>query len=245
MKRILSLTLAVLMLAALALPTLAAENEFVPSITEKDAPEIVPVKDPASGSDALGVICDNEGNDVTDYVTTLDLVVTPVSKVDTSTAIPEEAAEELKEVYTALTDGTMKLPLEKLGDDIKAEEMVIRDLFSVAWVNEDMETEVNKPGVCTKITFRLNVKAADEVYCMTYHNGQWDPVEKVTNNGDGTVTCLFEQKCPVAFIVRTAESSPKDGDVMGNYMGLWVGLLVASAAALVAVVVVGKNRKTR
>ncbi len=243
MKRTLTSILAVLMVAAISLPVLAAENEFVPSITEKDAPEIVLIKDDA-GNDVLGTIIDAQ-NTVIDYVDLDCLVVTPVSEVDTSTQIPDASRTELKKVYEGLSNGTMKLPYELLGTDVKAEEVVIRDLFDISWLCSDHPEMVSKEGVSVEITFKLNVKATDEVYCLTYHNDAWTPIKSLTNNGDGTVTCVFEQKCPVAFAVRSKMAPAQTGDAMGNDLFLWVGLMVASVAALTVVIVVGKSRKTR
>ncbi len=243
MKRVLTFVLAAVMICALCLPALAAENDFVPSITEKDAPEIVTVKD-TDGNDALGVILDADGN-ITDYVEQDCLIITAVSGVDSSAQIPAAARDELKKVYEGLSNGTMTLPYEKLGADIKAEEMVIRDLFDISWLCSDHGDIVDQADVSVELVFNLNVKATDEVYCMTYHNNTWNPIKNVTNNGDGTVTCVFEQKCPVAFAVRSKTTPAHTGDAAGNDLFLWVGLMAASAVALAVVAVAGKARKTR
>ena len=70
-------------------------------------------------------------------------------------------------------------------------------------------------------------------------NGQWAPVKSVKNNGDGTVTCVFEDICPVAFCVEPHADAnpPKTGDAAGGYMLNWLILLVASAAVVVVLIV--------
>ena len=59
-------------------------------------------------------------------------MITPVSQVDSSKEIPEDSRALLKQVYAALTDGSMKLPYEKYGLD--PAKMVIRDLFDVSFL---------------------------------------------------------------------------------------------------------------
>ena len=73
----------------------------------------------------------------------------------------------------------------------------------------------------------------------------WAEIVKTTNNGDGTVTCVFEHLCPVSISVgNPAEGdSGKTGDEMGRYLILWAGLMVVSAGAIVTMVVVRRKAK--
>ena len=41
-----------------------------------------------------------------------------------------------------------------------------------------------------------------EVAVFSYVDGEWIEAVSVTNNGDGTVTVVFEDICPVAFAVK-------------------------------------------
>ena len=69
------------------------------------------------------------------------------------------------------------------------------------------------------------------------------------NNGDGTVTCVFEHFCPVAFCVEVTEDSgdngesggglnpPQTGDEMGGQMLIWISAMVLSMVGMVALLV--------
>ena len=88
-----------------------------------------------------------------------------------------------------------------------------------------------------ELIFKLNVEAGANVYAMTYKNDAWDPIVSCVNNGNGTVTCVFEKLCPVEFSVSTeAPPSATTGD-LGN-MSLWGIVAVVSLLAIVALTVV-------
>ena len=75
--------------------------------------------------------------------------------------------------------------------------------------------------------------------------GEWVAVEDVKTNNDGSVTCVFEDLCPVAFAVKeTAETSPYTGDAVGRNMGLWIAVMVVSLVGMVAVVTLGRKKKS-
>lgn len=226
MKKIICCLVALLL--CVSMTCAAAATEFVPSIDAKDHPEIVPGED---GS--IGVIYNGETE--IDRVGIDCLIITPVSKVDTSTEIPEDARAILKDVYAKLLDGSMVLPYEKIDSSLRADAMVIRDLFDATFVCGEHPEMLAPEGVVLELTFDLGVDADEQVYVMTYNDGEWNPIVSVTNNGDGTVTCVFEHLCPVAFSVVSDNWSPVTG-IMDPMMLLWVALMVASAAALVLVI---------
>lgn len=218
MKKFVMLLVAVMLVASLACPAFAAENGFVPSITYKGAPDVVLTED-AEGNPAVGVITDAEG-EVLSYVAEGALKVTPLSGEG-------EIAAELKDIYEELLAGTMTLPYE--GD----EDMVIMDLVDVSWVSEDDADLVEPEGAVFTVTFNLGVAADVKVTVMTYKNDAWNPVEKVVNNGDGTVTCTFEHLCPVAFSVAAEDAPSETGD--NSDMLLWGMLLAMSAVGMTVV----------
>lgn len=207
----------------------AMAMDFVASITYKDSPAI---------EDAT---MDGEG--VEDC-----LVVTSIKQAqEKSTDISQEDRDLLLEVYEKLEDGSMTLPLE--GD------YVIRDLVDLSFEYEDcrqIEEHGNKPenlaqeGVTLTVTFDMGVGAYEDVLVFAYVDGEWVRVEDVTNNGDGTITVIFEDICPVAFVIDGKESvqNPTTGDAAGNQLMLVMGMLVLSAAGIVALVV-SKARKVR
>lgn len=232
MKRFFAIITVVMMCISLAVPALAAQ-EFMPSVTNKPAPEIVPVLDP-EGNPHIGLVR-NEDGEIVSYVDEGCLIITPVSEVETSTEIPEASRVILRDVYSKLTAGTMTIPYEKHGVGLDTSNMVIRDLFDATFVCQEHPAMLEPEGVTLELIFDLNVKADVDVYAMTYKNSQWDPIVSCTNNGDGTVTAVFEKLCPVEFSIDTAP--PKTGDV-SSQLSVWGIVAIASLAAIVILTVV-------
>lgn len=249
MKKAIVLLFALALCMALACPAFAAQDDFVPSITYKGEPEIVPVVDP-DGKPAIGTTYEEVPEDIISYVYDGCLIVTPVAEVDTSEEIPEEAAETLKYVYEALVSGEMKLPYDKV-EGYSGQDMVILELVDATWLcgtptsDHDHPTEVAPEGILFDITFELGVSEFAEVVVMTYHDGEWAPIEKVVNNGDGTVTCTFEHLCPVAFSVSEDynDAPPQTGD--GSNVWILFVVMIVALAGIVVVAVLGFRKKKK
>lgn len=227
MRKIMSLIVALLLFVGLVCPVLAAESVFVPSISYKDGPEI---------EDAQ-----QNGEDVTDC-----LVVTTITGArEKTTDIYQEDRDLLLDVYKKLDNGSMKLPVE--------EEYVIRELVDVSWKKTScVEAEhghkqwLSQENTTVSVTFDLGVNKSTEVVVMVYLDGKWVAAESVVNNGDGTVTVVFEDICPVAFCVKrsTQVQPPKTGDPAAQNLPVYLVALVVSAVALVALLIWrGKKRK--
>lgn len=234
MKRFFAIITVVMMCISLAVPALAAQ-EFMPSVTNKPAPDIIPVLDP-EGNPHIGLIR-NEDGEIVDYVDEGCLIITPVSEVETSTEIPEDSRVILRDVYSKLTAGTMTIPYEKHNADLDSSTMVIRDLFDATFVCQEHPAMLEPEGVTLELIFDLNVKAGVNVYAMTYKESEWNPIVSCVNNGDGTVTTVFEKLCPVEFSVSTAVTPPSGTGDVGN-MSLWGIVAIASLAAIVVLTVV-------
>ena len=88
------------------------------------------------------------------------------------------------------------------------------------------------------ITFDLDIDAAEKIIVLVYIDGKWVEVE-AKNNGDGTLTCVFDDICPVVFCREkgVAEQVPQTGDAFGKNLILWAAVMVVSAAAIVVLVV--------
>jgi hypothetical protein len=233
MKKIIAIIAVLMLCSAMFLPAAAAENEFTPSVTNKPAPEIVPVTDP-DGNPAIGVLLDDDGQ-IISYVYKECLIVTSVSEANTSTEIPEASREVLLDVYGKLTSGKMTIPYEKHDSKLTTSNMVIRDLYDATFVCNEHPKMLEPEGVVFRITFDINVAKDVDVYTMTYKDNEWNPIISTVNNGDGTVTCTFEKLCPVEFSVQTDDEPPiQTGDDAANDLILWG---CVAAVALVAIVV--------
>ena len=109
MKRVICLFAALVLCLGLAAPAFAADNGFVPSITYKPNPEIVPVKD-EKGEDAVGVIRSEEG-EIADYVDYDCLAVTPIAHVlNPEVKVPEEV-EQLKKIVVEEMENVIELSI--------------------------------------------------------------------------------------------------------------------------------------
>lgn len=247
MKKAIVLLFALAMCMALTFPVFAAQDDFVPSITYKGEPEIVPVED-ENGEPAIGVVY--QGTEIISYIYEGCLVVTPVAKVDSSKEIPEDAAETLKYVYQALVNGDMKLPYDKVSG-YAGQEMVVLELVDISWLcgtetsDHDHPTQVAPTGVVFDLTFDLGVSEFSDVIVMTYNDDVWNPIVKTVNNGDGTVTCTFEHLCPVAISVSSnySENPPQTGDQTNVW--IWFAVMLAAAVGIVVVVVMLLRKKKK
>lgn len=238
MKKLICLLVALVMCASLVMPVLATEAQFVPSIGGKPGPEVVDAE--------------LDGEDVDQCV----IVSTIEQAKNKETDISQDDRDLLQKVYDALMDGSMTLPLDF--------EYVIRDLVDVSFEYVDcrvIDDHGNKPqklkeeGVTLTIVFDMNLGANEELTVLTFiedaadragtPKGHWVPVENVTNNGDGTLTVVFEDICPVVFVVEDSapDVNPPTGDTAGKWLILAVSLMVISAAAIV-VLLTTKSRKT-
>lgn len=235
MKKFIALLAVLMLCATMILPVMAAEAEFTPSVTNKPAPQIVPVTDP-DGKPAVGIIYNADG-EIVDYVYAECLVITPVSEANTSTEIPEASKTVLLDVYAKLTGGEMTLPYEKHDSALSSSNMVIRDLFDVTFLCDEHPEILEPIGVVFKVKFDLGVDAKTEVFTMSYKNDAWNPIVETVNNGDGTVTCTFEDFCPVEFSVKTTVAPPVQTGDQGN-MGLWVLLAVVAVCGIAVLSVI-------
>lgn len=221
MKRAISLIAVLLVCLMLALPVFAASGTFVPSISYKDGPEVVEAE--------------LNGEDVTDC-----LVVTSLKEAkEKTTDIYQEDRDLLWEVYEKLDDGSMKLPLEN-------EKYVVRELVDVSFVKTGCvevphghKEWLAQENTTIEVVFDLGVGKHTKLEVLAYVNGKWVHVKSVVNNGDGTVTCIFEDICPVAFCVESQSNvkPPKTGDAVGGDLLRWLVLLIVSFSAIVVLVI--------
>lgn len=203
---------------------ISGENIFVPSIPYKDGPDIEDTE--------------MDGEDVGDC-----LEITTVTEArEKTTDISQESRDLLLEVYEELKDGEMELPLD--------EDYVVRELIDVSWKESTcIEPEhghkewLEEEDTTLTVTFDLGVGPDEEVIVLVCIDGEWVEAVSVINNGDGTVTVVFADICPVAFCVEKRYEPPKTGDEAGNQLYLYAGILGAAALGLVGLVIWRKKQK--
>lgn len=222
MKKIVALLVVLLLCAAVAVPAMASAD-FVgspplpgpkPPIVDDpgNGPSIVvtpnPTPDDSDSSDSVLPEGLEELLQSDAFLSIADcIVVTSVVEAEEKTTdISQEARDLLLDIYDRMVNGDETLPIE--------ESFSIRELVDVSFKYEACElledhgnkAEIVKlPGVTLNVSFDLGVDAEETVVVMTYvevdGEMKWVEIESVTNNGDGTVSCVFEDICPVAFAV--------------------------------------------
>lgn len=240
MKRVFAVLMIVLLCTAMVVS--ASADTFTPSVTNKPAPELVPAIDP-DGNPHPGYIMDDDGK-ILDYLDEGCLVITPVSKAETSKEIPADSKETLLYVYEQLTSGKMTMPYHLHNPNYDSDDMVIRDLFDATFLCGEHPEMLEPTGVVLVLTFDIGVKADEDVSVMTYKNGAWGNIVKITNNGDGTVTCVFEHLCPIAFSVPTGNTPPSQtGDIPTVGIMGFVALAALLAIAVLTVLYIRSTKK--
>lgn len=219
MRKLVCLMLSLLLCAGLMMPVFAAEDDFVPSISAKDGPEI---------EDAT-----MEEEDVDQCV-----IVTSIEGANNkSTDISQEDRDLLLSVFAMLRNGTSRLPLE--------DDYIIRELFDLSFEYDDCrqiedhgrkDEQLKEEGKTITVTF--DVDTNEEIFVLVYVDNKWVQVEDVVNNGDGTITCVFENICPVVFAVedKGPTQNPTTGDMAGRRLFPLIAVMCMSFVGLVALV---------
>ena len=226
MKKIITLFMAAALCFALACPAFAAEDVFVPSIGDKDGPDIVD----------------------TELETDCVVITSILQAKEQSTDISQDERDLLLDVYEQILDSSMQLPIS--GTDL-----VVRELVDISFKHddcvedpdhEDKEDWIEQPGTSLSVTLQLGVQDTTEVSVYVYVDNQWIQVTNVQNRGDGTVEIEFEHFGPVAICVPADAETvvPPTGDVAGQSLLLWAALMIVSFVAIV-VLLINRRRMTK
>lgn len=184
MKRVLTVAVVLLLCLSIALPLGANAAIF-------NSPQADPL---------MVVEANIEGTE--DPVTGCVIVTTVEEAKNENPDITEEEKAELIAAYEALCDGSEKLPIEG--------EHAIREVVDISFKYEGCrlipehgkkDEALKAEGVTLTVKLNLGVEAGANIAAFTRIDGEWAPVVETVNNGDGTVTCVFEDLCPVAFAV--------------------------------------------
>lgn len=211
-------------------------NSFVPSITYKEGLE---------ATDAAFNLAPGTGSETGEGIDECVVVTSIAQAKDKSTDISQEDRDLLLEVYEKLNDGSMKLPLKG--------ETVIKELVDVSFEYEDCrlieehghkDEVLKQEGVTLTVKFAMNLAQEENLVVVSYVDGEWIEVES-TVNADGTVTCIFEDVCPVAFVLCEGAEEASEGAApwTGDMIMMWVIVMAVCAAGIVAAVVFMKKRK--
>lgn len=263
MKKLLSLIMVITVMLACTVSAMATEVDFVPSISNKGAPELVVTYD-ENGKMVIGVLFDGRGGVISNEYEDC-LIITSVNDAKTSMKIPEDAKKELLKVFEELNAENAKLSeicpelngivKEQLGDDWTADDLVVRDLFDITGLCDELNVELPKDGNTLELKFDLSLPKDAFITAVVYVDGEWQPIVETKNNGDGTITCVFEEICPVAFLTTgsgTATNDPEidtnvnpDSVVTGdtaNRIILWSVVILVSLSVMAAMIIYNRKR---
>ncbi len=246
MKRLLTLALAIILMLTLTVSASAAQ--FVESITNKGAPDLI-ILDQINGNDVVGYIKNTDGDKISEvFIDCFEIF--SVADALNNVEIPKDAKDDLKHVYDDLSKSDTKISdvcseLDEIvkkgwGDNKSSDDLVVKDLF---YIKQNCTHDLHKleNGNTVDLTFNVSVDKGVFFAAMVYVDGKWVPVDNCVNNGDGTVTVTFSQICPVAFLVpgssiQQGETvSPATSDVSGVIT--WSIVMIASLAVIAALVI--------
>ena len=234
MKKIIVCLVVVMLCVSMVAPAIYAA-EFTPSVENKPAPELVPVVD-ENGNPRPGYVLLPDGEKL--YLDEDCLIVTSVAEADISVDIPKTAKDLLLWLYQQLMRGDMKMPYQLHNPKYNSDSMTIRDMFDITFLCGDHPEALEDAGVVLVLTFAIpGLQAGQDVSVMTYKeaDGGWNDIEKIVNNGDGTVTCTFEHLCPVAFSVANENGvTPPEQTGDTNTFGVWGIVALVSLGAIAA-----------
>lgn len=237
MKKVITLMVTLVMVAAMAVPAWAAD--FTPSVAGKAAPAI------------MGAV-DGYGNPIDmDAIT-----ITPFGEKDGADAVISEALERAFKLIEEAEDLTALVPKEKLeealakltDEKLDLKDLVVRDLFDVT-VPEGTKFPVT-------LTYDLKIKADEWV--MVLHNvkgDEWEVIDpdKVKNNGDGTLTVVHDSLSPIAFVVKAegakttetaATAKPAEPEETGGHTST-ILIVLAVIAAIAAAFFFARSKKAK
>ena len=240
MKRTVKLLTVLLLCLGMIFPVFASASVFVPSVSRPEKPvinQIVLVTENAQNSDQTQ----------SETVGTCVIVSTVIEAREATTDITQGERDLLVELHEQIEAGVMQLPMPRSN--------VILQLVDVSWrVTECISTEhtheeaMEHEETFVMADFELGVAADEEVLVMVYVDEQWQVMEEVTNNGDGSITVKLYQMGPVAFSVAGKEEAPvatvaptvptfaPELEEVPEYPLYWVILLVTAFVLLLILV---------
>lgn len=241
MKKLLSIFLVLLTLMAFSFNAMAVD--FTVSVENKGAPEFVDTEDNG--------IYDNDG-DKTHDIDDDCIDIIPIGDVQNANNLSEEEKKLLQDLFEELSDSDTSLSVicpelddiikDKLGDDYNADDLVIRDFFTVEELCDELKNYDGKGTI--KLTFDLGIGADEFITAMVYIDGKWQVVP-VVNNGDGTATVTFTELGPVAFLTPDGTIiAPTTGDADYGQIILWSCVMGAALVAIVAVLFTSRKKKS-
>ena len=188
------------------------------------------------------------------------LLVTAYADVPGESLIPQEDKDLIKWVYEQILALGMKFfencaglnehIASVLGEGKSVQDLVVRDLFEVTVLCDELKAWLEPAGTTITLNFDLGL-APDTFVDVVAYKGQWLRIEDVQLMDDGSVVCsTFENFCPVAILVsetEIAETAAVETVNTGDFsqMALWIAVAGAALIAIVAIAVTSSKKKAK
>lgn len=217
MKKVLAVLMVMVMVFAMALPAVAATDNFTKSPSGNPAPEVEKVEP-------------------TDENCTAVIVVTPYAERN---ELDEESCDVIEEAYDTIKNNKDGSSLEEALKELATEEhpydvLAISDLFDVDYSNCDLHKE-HKP-----VNVLLSAETLDHFAgLLVYVGGEWKIVKgAAVDKEEANLKFLAEEFGPYAIVVDStfAGDSADTGDAGISW--IWFVLMGVSAAGLITIAVV-------
>lgn len=230
----LALSLMAFVVCACTLFTPVLATEFVPSVTTGGAPDIV--TSVVDGQEIAGQILDQGGNPVENILPGCIYSYDLQDALDENSTISEATKKMMNDLFNQFKNGQIKLSdvlpalndlvANEFGEGNNADNLVVRDLFLANLIHDDCIQALKVVGNKAQLTFKTNIPKDTFLKVAYLVDGKWELAEDVVINEDGTVTALFEDLCPIIFLVPgEMNEAPKPF----NWLPIVIGMAIVCA----------------
>lgn len=253
MRKLLSVILAIMVIALTVVPVAAAADSFVPSIEMKETPGII-IQTDSKGNNVAAIIYDKDGHEIIG-VPEDAIIITPLSGAD-------EASEAIKEALKAaqknindvtnlgeLTDEIMEF-LKKNYPELDIDDLVVSQLFDIR-LNDEYAAYLTDDAY---FTVKLDLSESFLLFLMMQNN-LWSVGKDYKLDGN-VLTLSLKKPTQIALVKsnyspdgittdadknNAATTSPQTGSYT-NVLLISLGVLFAAGAVLLMIMFV-KNKK--
>ena len=235
-KKIIAAMLAVMLLTASFGAVYARDWDSDYSVIAKPAPELVPFPVEDTEEPIVAIIRDADG-EVVKYVPEGELLITAYSEKDAAeiadiTNTLNAAYEQLSTALITELNPGVEGYVQGIDPEIKADELVVRDLFD-ARLTEEYAEYLEPEGNTIEINFNANVEEGTFLMVMAnsdiYNQPVWDiiPAAKTV----GVVARSFNYLCPIIFVAQGAQPQPPTPPGTGTISFVIIGAALIIAGA--------------
>lgn len=256
MKKLLSVILAVMVIALAIVPVAAAADSFVPSIEMKEAPGIIMQLD-SQGNEVAAIIYDKDGHELIG-VPEDGVIITPSSAVAEANAAIKEALQAAQSQITnaaSLSDLTSEVLdfLNKNYPELSVDDLLISQLFDIR-LSDEYASYLTDDAY---FTIKLDLSESFLMFLMMQNN-TWSVGKDYKLDGNA-LTLNLQAPTQLALVksnytpdgittntdkANASTTSPQTGNYT-NILLISLGVLFAAGAVLLAVMFVKSKKASK